>query len=120
LSNLNIRSKNGQEVNVIEKIEPYKIEIKSDMFSGFTVERSDDLSEMVWALRGAGMRFEEATAALDKIDKTIQKRDENAAIGKLLTLRDELIHNNHWLSSIEISNVPRAWSELENELIKWH
>jgi acylphosphatase len=101
-------NKDGKEVNVVKKLEPYKMEIKSDTFSGFSVERSDDLSEMVWALRGPGMRFEEATDALDRIDKTIQKRDENAAIGKLLTLRDELIHNWDLLSNIEMSKRPES------------
>jgi hypothetical protein len=95
---------NGKEVKVIKRIERYQIEIESDTFSDFTVERSDDLSEMVWALRGAGTRFKDATDALEKIDKTLEERDKNSAIGKLLTLHSELIHNRDLLARVKKTN----------------
>jgi acylphosphatase len=67
-------------------------------YRDFTVERSDDLSEMVWALRGAGNRFKEATDALEEIEQTIITRDKNTSIGRLLSLHNELISNRDQLA----------------------
>lgn len=91
--------KGQSEVKVIKETPCYEIETESEAFYDFTVERSDDLSEMVWALRGAGIRFKDATDALEKIDKTLIERDRNSAIGRLLTLQNELISNRELLAS---------------------
>ena len=99
LSKSIVIKKEEQEVKVIKWAKYYEIEIESDAFSDFTVERSDDLSEMVWALRGAGMRFKDATDALEKIDKTLIERDKNTTIGRLLAIHNELIHNRELLAS---------------------
>lgn len=64
----------------------------------FVIERSDDQSEMVWALRGAGSQFLASTKALNKINDTIIERDKKRAIGRLLTLHYELIHNRDQLA----------------------
>src|SRR5206468_2413573 len=44
LPNTIMDKENRKEVKVIKRIERYQIEIESDTFSDFTVERSDDLS----------------------------------------------------------------------------
>jgi hypothetical protein len=67
-------------------------------YRDFTVERSDDLSEMVWALRGAGNRFKETIDALEEIEQTIITRDKNTSIGRLLSLHNELISNRDLLA----------------------
>jgi acylphosphatase len=95
------RSDDKQQGKVIRKKETYDIQIESDAFDDFTVERSDDLSEMVWALRGAGIRFEHSTEALKKIHTSLEERDKNTAIGKLLTLHFELMHNIRLIASIK-------------------
>jgi acylphosphatase len=41
-------------------------------FNDFTIERLDDLSEMVLALRGAGYRFIESTKTLERINQVIR------------------------------------------------
>jgi acylphosphatase len=99
LSKSTVIRKGQSEVEVIKETPCYEIETESEAFSDFTVERSDDLSEMVWALRGAGIRFKDATDALEKIDKTLIERDRNSAIGRLLTLQNELISNRELLAS---------------------
>lgn len=50
------------------------------------------------------MQFKDATDALEKIDKTLKERDNNTAIGKLLTLDNELIHNRDLLASVKKTN----------------
>lgn len=69
-------------------------------YTDFVIERSDDQSEMVWALRGAGNRFAESTKELRRLTQGITKihdnlldRDKKLVIGRLLTLHYELIHN---------------------------
>ena len=56
----------------------------------FVVKRADDLSEMVWALRGAGYRFAQSTKTLEEIHESILKRDKDIVKGKLLMLHQEL------------------------------
>jgi acylphosphatase len=94
-------SKRRREVSVIKRKESYDIQIDSETLSEFAIERSDDLSEMVWALRGAGIRFKNATDALKELHDTLQERDKNTAIGRLLTLRDELLYNSILLTRIK-------------------
>lgn len=62
-------------------------------FTDFVIERSDDLSEMVLALRGAGYRFVESTKTLEIINKNILDRDKKVELGRLLTLHYEVIRN---------------------------
>jgi acylphosphatase len=62
-------------------------------FTDFIVERSDDLSEMVLALRGAGYRFVQSTKTLEVINKNILDRDKKVELGRLLTLHYEVIRN---------------------------
>jgi acylphosphatase len=59
----------------------------------FVVERSDDLSEMVLALRGAGYRFVQSSKTLEKINENILERDRKIALGRLLTLHYEVVEN---------------------------
>lgn len=73
-------------------------------FTNFRIERSDDLSEMVWALRGAGIRFKEATDALEKIYITLEERDKKVAIGRMLALYFELLHNRRLLRRADERN----------------
>lgn len=63
----------GKIIKGIKPIEIYNYEVDDKLFSDFTIERSDDLSEMVWALRGAGIRFVESTKMLAKIYDKIQE-----------------------------------------------
>jgi acylphosphatase len=79
-----------------------------DTYHGFTVERSDDLTEMVLALRGAGYRFTESTKELQRlteelrnVHKDLLKRDKEYARGRLTTLRYELTRNSEVLASPE-------------------
>jgi len=65
-------------------------------FTDFTVERSDDLSEMVWALRGAGYRFVQST---EKLQEMID-RDKEVVRGKLLTLHYEVVNNRKVLDEL--------------------
>ena len=81
-----------KSINDIKDTQIHDYQVDEE-FSNFTVERSDDLSEMVWALRGAGNRFVETTKALQDIHKTLEERDKNTAVGRLLTLYYELLHN---------------------------
>jgi acylphosphatase len=62
-------------------------------FTDFGVERSDDLSEMVLALRGAGNRFVQSTQTLERINENILERDRKTALGRLLTLHYEVVEN---------------------------
>jgi acylphosphatase len=71
----------------------YDYEVEDNSFSDFTIERSDELSEMVWALRGAGNRFVESTKALQKIEETLKYRDKKIAVGRLFSLNYELLQN---------------------------
>ncbi len=66
--------KDKKEIKRIKHINTYDYEVDDKLFSDFTTERSDDLSEMVWALRGAGIRFVESTEMLAKIYNKIQER----------------------------------------------
>jgi hypothetical protein len=65
----------------------------AESFRDFVVERGDDLSEMVLALRGAGYRFVQSSQTLEKINENILERDNKIAVGRLLTLHYELTHN---------------------------
>lgn len=62
-------------------------------FSDFIVERSDDLSEMVLALRGAGYRFMQSAKTLEIINNTILDRDKRVELGRLLTLHYGVVRN---------------------------
>ena len=77
-----------KDVKISENYDP-----NAKNFTNFTIERSDDLSEMVLALRGAGYRFVQSTKTLEKINQNILERDSKNAMGKLLTLHYELTHN---------------------------
>jgi acylphosphatase len=76
---------NFKKIEIIEFYDP-----KAESFTDFTVERADDLSEMVLALRGAGCRFVQSTETLEKINQNILDRDSKLMKGKLLTLHYEL------------------------------
>jgi hypothetical protein len=56
---------------------------------------------MLWALRGAGGRFKEATNGLDRINQNLLERDKNIAARRLLTLYYELLHIRNVLSSAD-------------------
>jgi hypothetical protein len=56
------------------------------------IERADDLSEMVLALRGAGIKFKESAEILKKI---INQK------GCLLTLHYELVHNKKQIEHVK-------------------
>jgi hypothetical protein len=45
--------KGGDESRGIKNYQIYDYQVEDDAFDDFTIERSDDLAEMVWALRGA-------------------------------------------------------------------
>jgi acylphosphatase len=64
---------------------------EADSFTDFTVERADDLSEMVLALRGAGYRFVESTATLERIHKSLMDRDNRLMESRLVALHHELL-----------------------------
>ena len=94
----------GRDVNplhkTLEEWNEIKHTVKEELydprateFKDFTVERSDDLSEMVWALRGAGYRFVQSTETLETINRNILERDKKTSRGRLLTLHYELMHN---------------------------
>jgi acylphosphatase len=96
----------------------YGEEDKFGSFDDFIIERSDDQSEMVWALRGAGRRFEKAADALEKINDNLLERDKKIAAGRLLTLYHELMHNRNVLSDAE-RNKDRLLLEAMKANIGW-
>ncbi|GEM_PF-3159842 len=78
----------------------------------FKTERSDDSSEMIWALRGAGDRFAESTkelrnltTGLETVHHDILERDKKSATGRLLTLHYELISNRDRLADTHARGV---------------
>jgi acylphosphatase/predicted metal-dependent hydrolase len=92
--------KKDQEVaTAIRQITEYGYE--TPIFTDFTIERSDDLSEMVWALKGAGYRFIESTEVLGNIYSKIQERDEQTELSRLLALHYELVYNLSHLHDIK-------------------
>jgi hypothetical protein len=90
----------GKVIKGIKPIKIYNYEVDDKLFSDFTIERSDDLSEMVWALRGAGIRFVESSKMLAKIYDKIQERDDRIASSRLLALHHELVYNKSQLQDI--------------------
>jgi acylphosphatase len=100
LEELTKTKKDEKETKRIKNINTYEYEVDDKLFSDFTIERSDDLSEMVWALRGAGNRFVESTEVLAKIYHKIQERDERTALSRLLALHYELMYNKPHLQNI--------------------
>jgi acylphosphatase len=92
--------KKDQEVTKgIRQITVYDYD--TPIFSDFTIERSDDLSEMVWALKGAGYRFVESTEVLGKIYSKIEERDKQTESSRLLALYYELVYNLSHLHDIK-------------------
>lgn len=49
---------------------------------------------------GAGIRFKDATDALEKIYNKLEERDKKAAIGRMLALHSELLHNSRLLNAV--------------------
>jgi hypothetical protein len=78
------------DIDTVERSHYYYPDI--EQFNDFRIERGDDLSEMVLALRGAGIKFKESAEILKKINN--QK-------GRLLTLHHELVHNKLQLEDVK-------------------
>ncbi|MFZ0512710.1 MAG: hypothetical protein WAM14_13975, partial [Candidatus Nitrosopolaris sp.] len=97
---LTTMKKDEKEIKGIKHINIHDYEVDDKLFSDFTIERSDDLSEMVWALRGAGNLFVESTEVLAKIYGKIQERDERTELSRLLALHYELVYNKSHLQNI--------------------
>jgi acylphosphatase len=90
---------------------------------GFQTERSDDQSEMIWALRGAGDRFAESTKELQALTTGLKgihhdliERDKKSAIGRLLTLHYELIRNREQLADPSSSRAKMTLDALKSNI----
>lgn len=66
---------------------------ETDSYREFEVIREDELTEMVWALQGAGDAFVESTKQQKKILETINQRDYKKEYGQLAAL---LIEVGRW------------------------
>jgi len=109
-----LRILNDRNVFLIKDIKRHRYdEPEAKFFDNFTIEHSDDLSEMVWALRGAGQRFKESIDALEKINSTLENRDKKVAEGRLLTLYYEIIHNKKELDELNPSILAQQRFQLE-------
>jgi hypothetical protein len=84
----------------------YEEEDKFSSFDDFIIERSDDQSEMVWALRGAGRRFKKAADALEKINDNLLERDKKIVAGRLLTLYHVTFHESVYPTHCDTSIPP--------------
>jgi acylphosphatase len=75
--------------------------ISDEKYDDFKVERSDDQSEMVWALKGAGYRFVKSTETLTEIHQSLKEKDKNIEASRLIALHFELIYNYNLLLNTE-------------------
>jgi len=73
-------------------------------YENFEIVREDELTEMVWALQGAGQIFLESAKKQDIILKTLRRRDSRKEEGLLLAL------------SYEARGILRRLSNLEEEI----
>ncbi len=70
-----------------------------ELFEDFKVERADDQTEMVLALKGAGYRFQKSTEMLHEIHQDLIKRDKRLEGARLLALHYELVYNLEQLAN---------------------
>ncbi len=63
---------------------------KVEDFKDFELIREDELTEMVWALQGAGREFSQTTNKLEKIQQNLEERDGKRRLARLSSLHLEL------------------------------
>ena len=70
-------------------------------FDKFEIKREDELTEMVWALRGAGNVFQKL---IDTIKKQEEEREEKRAQSLEISIESELNTISETLNSIDLGN----------------
>lgn len=82
----------------------------------FQIKREDDLTEMVWALQGAGQEFKTSSEQIGKILEEIQERDKKKKMSVLQSLNIELHNLYSTLVKIDSDNPHLHSTEILDEL----